>query len=85
MDIVFLDFDGVLNSEDWSATAPAAPEGEGYWGPSSLDERAVSRLNGLVAPHVQFVVSSTWRQVHSRETLESIQGMSLKRRGDRCS
>ena len=72
MDIVFLDFDGVLNSEDWSATAADAPEGEGYWGPSSLDERAVRRLNGLVAPGVHFVVSSTWRQVHDREALESL-------------
>ena len=63
MRVVFLDFDGVLNSHAYQATLP--PEVRG--GVMGLDRAAVARLNKLVhAAEAEMVVSSTWR--HSRTT-----------------
>ncbi|MEZ4247684.1 MAG: HAD domain-containing protein [Polyangiales bacterium] len=74
--VLFLDFDGVLNSDRFDAEAPPAPEGEGWWGPSALDPRALERLRVLVRrAGCQVVVSSTWRLNHSREALSALLGL----------
>lgn len=52
--IVFLDFDGVLNSEHWDRTRP--------WSKVDLDPQAVQRLNQLNYLDVRYVISSSWRK-----------------------
>lgn len=66
--IVFLDFDGVLNHEEWYAQRPAKParlevmdERVARW---CFDPKAAGRLNVLVDAGAKFVISSTWR-LHS--------------------
>ncbi len=69
MRVVFLDFDGVLNSRalvEHSAT-PHAP------GLSLLDEDAVARLERLCAVGgAGIVVSSTWRLTFDRPALQAM-------------
>ncbi len=56
--IIFLDFDGVLNSMDWLRTFPRG-EGPQY---EQVDDRAVALLNKIVEQTgAMVVVSSTWR------------------------
>lgn len=64
--IVFLDFDGVLNSHEYIATL-SEEERRGVIG---LDPKAVRRLNALLDGDIgaRIVVSSTWR--HNRTTLQ---------------
>lgn len=66
--IVFLDVDGVLNSEDWFSRwkSPeefdAALRAEADWKLAHLDPEAVARLRSLVLDTgARIVVSSTWR------------------------
>lgn len=73
MKILFLDFDGVLNSKRWMATA-------GDVMPSSLldhrnhvDMAAVARLERIVAATgAKVVISSTWRLIHPLSELKNI-------------
>ncbi len=59
--LIFLDFDGVLNS--WESDALRRH-------PSQIDEVAVARLNRLVyEASAEVVISSTWRLSHPRATL----------------
>lgn len=75
--IIFLDFDGVLNSREYrSIRAPldpkfgwSTPEHEDW----SLDRSAILRLNRVAeVPGVAVVVSSMWRLLRSRADLRGI-------------
>lgn len=85
--IVFLDFDGVLNSTDWYKRRPnkvewAARLGiseEQFWNDRfewalrSIDPDAVAALNDLVTKtQARVVISSTWRTMWSLPKLEKI-------------
>ncbi len=70
MRVIFLDFDGVLNT-------PAYLDEVGYDGPvaasGQIDTRAVDELNCLVAlTGAKVVVSSTWRKYYSVEGLQQL-------------
>ncbi len=61
--ILFLDFDGVLNSTDWYNRRPH----RGNRPHDELDPAAVGRLATIVAAtHCKIVVSSTWRLTYPR-------------------
>jgi hypothetical protein len=65
MKVLFLDFDGVLNSG-------AFIEVRGYR-PETLDAAAVARLNGVLArTRARVVVSSTWRLGYTLGELRDI-------------
>ncbi len=67
MKILFLDFDGVLNS-----TAFFRTRGNRYE-PETLDEAAVRRVNAILArTGAKVVVSSTWREGYSIDGLRKI-------------
>ena len=74
MKIIFLDFDGVLNSEAWWAREKQCQaEYGGVWSHYDLDERAIDRLNTIVhKTGAKVVVSSTWRKIHPLEELQAI-------------
>ncbi len=64
MKALFLDIDGVLNSESWVSARPPRPAGDGLavdvW---HLDPAAVARLRRVVdATGVRLVLSSDWRR-----------------------
>lgn len=66
--VVFLDFDGVLNHEEWYARRGPAPGGGLHKRPWTaervrwcFDPSTAPRLNRLADAGVRFVVSSTWR------------------------
>ena len=66
MKIIFLDFDGVLNS-----SAYLQRMGPKSWG--TLDQTAVERLNKLIAKtNAQVVISSSWRYGHTVDQLRFI-------------
>lgn len=72
MRILFLDFDGVLNSWKWMQedSARAEEEGRGIYG---LDPSAVARVNKIIAATgAVVVVSSSWRYGRSIEQLKDI-------------
>lgn len=72
MKILFLDFDGVLNSSDWNRRRPPRPEGmEGIamrrddHARRNLDPVAIERLSRIVdETNARVVVSSAWRAMH---------------------
>jgi hypothetical protein len=67
MKIIFLDFDGVLNSE-----AFCRANGNRFL-PETLDVAAVARVNTLIArTGAKVVVSSTWRLGYSLDQLRGI-------------
>jgi Swiss Army Knife RNA repair-like protein len=61
MRCVFLDFDGVLNSDQWQNAR--------QWKGLELDPGAVKRLNRLNYLDVRYVISSSWRLSHVYEGL----------------
>lgn len=64
--VIFLDFDGVLNSHEFMARVPQR-------GICGLDPLAVQRLNVLIrSTQAKVVVSSTWRLNRTREALQRI-------------
>lgn len=72
--IVFLDFDGVLNSVAWQRVRgprprPATLENEAKW---LLDRDAVEMLNRLVDAGAAFVVSSSWRLHYTLSELRRV-------------
>jgi len=75
MKVVFLDFDGVLNS---AAFLLIVKERDSQslsmeWWAESIDPSAVSRLNGLLASTgARVVVSSTWRICTSVAWLQEV-------------
>lgn len=65
--VLFLDFDGVLNSGAWFRA--------GDRGPDDLDPAAVAILNDIVdCTDCSVVVSSTWRLLHPLTELRRILG-----------
>jgi HAD domain in Swiss Army Knife RNA repair proteins len=69
MKIIFLDFDGVLNSHSWWDSLSEAEKTDVM----GLDPVAVARLHHLVcATSARVVVSSTWRHGRSRTRLQTI-------------
>lgn len=71
--VIFLDFDGVLNTEQHQARL--AVEGKptkDAWGPL-FDPRAVGYLRGILeATDAEVVISSSWRYVHSLGSLRTM-------------
>ena len=65
MKVIFLDFDGVLNSRHFVSH-------EGGTFRDRLDPKAILRLNRIVrkVPGVKVVISSTWRLLHTLEWLQ---------------
>ena len=68
--IVFLDFDGVLNTEQYQAQlAVNGKPTKDTWGPL-FDPLAVENLRRILdATNAQIVISSSWRYVHSLDSL----------------
>jgi hypothetical protein len=70
MKILFLDFDGVLNSNEWFTSferSGRSPKAE------QIDPEAVARLNRVVeASGARIVVSSSWRLGHTVGELQQI-------------
>lgn len=62
MNVLFLDFDGVLNTpESWRAR-----------GPDALDDDKLSRLHQVIqATKCKVVVSSSWRVLHTLAELQA--------------
>jgi HAD domain in Swiss Army Knife RNA repair proteins len=59
VNVVFLDIDGVLNSDAWFARSPPRD-----WGLDHLDPEAVARVERLASDTAaRIVISSTWRLV----------------------
>lgn len=92
MRVLFLDFDGVLNSARWMHTRPTkedfarehniSPEVYAHdittWALRSIDPVAVGALNEIVhRTRARVVVSSTWRTMYALPKLE----LMLRRRG----
>jgi len=69
MKIIFLDFDGVLNSDAFFKA------NDNRYLPETLDLAAVARVNTIVArTGAKVVVSSTWRLGYSLDQLKDILG-----------
>ena len=68
--IVFLDFDGVLNTEQYQAQlAVNGKPTKDTWGPL-FDPLAVENLRRILdATNAQIVISSSWQYVHSLDSL----------------
>lgn len=68
--VIFLDFDGVLNTEQYHAQL--AIEGKptkDAWGPL-FDPRAAANLHRILdATNAAIVISSSWRYIHNLESL----------------
>jgi hypothetical protein len=72
MRVVFLDLDGVLNSDRYFADTPW-PEGASWWSVAAIDPAAVQRLNALVSQtDAAVVLSSSWRRRSSLEELNDL-------------
>ena len=73
MNVVFLDFDGVLNSKSYIARCRSERKNFDVAGPTGLDKDAVSKINRLAALGCKFVISSTWRHIYSsKESLQNL-------------
>lgn len=72
--VLFLDFDGVLNSRRYFETLTGRPDGVGLFDDySQIDPAAVERLNRVIEKTgTRVVVSSTWRIMHSPGSLYEI-------------
>lgn len=65
MKVIFLDFDGVLNSQSFLAATPG--------GLDRLDPQAIARLERIVARSgAKVVISSTWRVKRSLDELRAL-------------
>ncbi len=69
MKVIFLDFDGVVNSEEYSRLRRIAGHGEPgsflYRESDEIDPIAVARLNRIIeATGAKVCISSTWRILH---------------------
>ncbi len=68
--VIFLDFDGVLNTEQYQARlAVEGKPNKDAWGPL-FDPRAVENLRRILdATDAAIVISSSWRWVHHLSSL----------------
>lgn len=72
MKVLFLDFDGVLNSADYAGRWVAA----GNTGCIGIDPEPVARLNRVIeATGAQVVVSSSWRCFSDHDTPEKLEAI----------
>ena len=73
MKVLFLDIDGVLNSEHWFINRP---EKGGLY--TQVDPHAVAILNRVIKEtKCSIVVSSTWRKVHKEDTIPVLTSAGL--------
>jgi hypothetical protein len=77
MKIIFLDFDGVLNTASWlrrqAADWMSSPKGKPYEKEREIDPSAVARLNQITEKTgAKIVVSSSWREDYSLEELRTL-------------
>lgn len=71
MKVIFLDFDGVLNSERWEWKC--RPKTDRLYDSDAFDPAAVSLLNDLLEKtRAKIVVSSSWRRFHSVLALKKL-------------
>ena len=63
--IIFLDFDGVLNTEEYQALlAVEGKPGKDAWGPLFASRAAGYLHKIVVATDARIVISSSWRYIH---------------------
>jgi hypothetical protein len=73
MKILFLDFDGVLNSHKWIGANQHLFNSKQLFMHSDVDSEAVARLQRIVdATGAKVVISSTWRRFSTRVALQAI-------------
>lgn len=76
MKVIFLDFDGVLNSEKWFRTREKSVEIDdikSQYPYYQIDPNSISLLNQIIqSTEAKVVVSSTWRLGRTVEELQSI-------------
>lgn len=73
MRILFLDFDGVLNSERWVKRNQDKFKSLEWRMTTAIDPEAVAHLNKIVAATAcKVVISSTWRIMHELPKLRAI-------------
>jgi hypothetical protein len=72
--VLFLDFDGVLNSRRYFETLTGRPDGVGLFDDhSQIDPVAVERLNRVIdATGARVVASTSWRIINAPSKLHSI-------------
>lgn len=72
MKIIFLDIDGVLNSEEFFIHREHTPEAKKKWTEQSdIDRNAVELLNKITdATDAKIVISSAWRVGRTKEWLD---------------
>lgn len=67
MKVIFLDFDGVINSTTWLMKV------DGHTSRDKVSEEMVQRVSRIVdETGAKVVVSSTWRKLHNLEELQEI-------------
>ncbi len=71
--VVFLDFDGVLNTEQYQAELAISGKAcRDKWGPL-FDPRAVSNLKNIIdETNASIIVTSTWRYIHGLDGLKEM-------------
>jgi uncharacterized protein YqgQ len=71
--IIFLDFDGVLNSQRWMEANRHLVKTVELWLCKNLDHAAVARVEKISkATGAKVVISSSWRRMFSLEQLQQI-------------
>ena len=84
MKIIFLDFDGVLNSDEFLNRVNSEPHGPGFgsmmFAISNIDPQALPYLDKIVdATGAKIVISSSWRAIWSwREIRQILQQAGFK-------
>jgi hypothetical protein len=83
MKLVFLDVDGVLNHAGWLQSRRRHEDvgmqysfrnEEELWSACSIDPACVARLNRLYDVGARFVLSSTWRGMHTLPVMNRLLG-----------
>lgn len=70
MKIIFLDMDGVLNSNDWWERRTQHGDERDLF-ENNIDPQAVARLNCIIAATgAKVVISSTWRKYHDERAMQ---------------
>jgi len=74
MNIIFLDIDGVLNSQLYhESTEAKLPQTREESDLQDIDPKAISFLNDLIKEtDAKIVITSTWRKSHSDEVLQAL-------------
>lgn len=76
MKIIFLDIDGVLNSEEWYISIEHSKldkESTEDWKKSNFDPKCIDKLHTIaIMTGAKFVVSSSWRLGRSVESIKNL-------------